>query len=287
MRKQNPLKPIDRAMRLAALGVGVLLLAGCATGYNFVQPDTAGSGGYYTSNGPYAGNGYYDYYGTGPNYPGTGGWGYYNGTYPYSGSFGYGGGYYGDYGYWPAFTFNLGISNVWDFPGYWGPWYSTGFPTWSCAGRGCGGWRNHGRHDRHDHGNSDSPRPWLKPDHPPVPPRVARDTGSAPAVSIPSQPMRRPALESSTFVPGEFVRAPIRRPVETGFNRMPLRPAYMPPVPRESAFANRREMPVPMTMPREVRPGSQPVFRSQPAPAAPPVVAPPPRTTRAPQTQIQ
>src|SRR5690348_18474966 len=72
-------KAWGRFARAVVLGAGALALAGCATGYAFVQPDVAGGGGYYTSDGPYSGQGYYDDYGTGPYYPGTSGYGYYNG----------------------------------------------------------------------------------------------------------------------------------------------------------------------------------------------------------------
>lgn len=268
----------------AVLGAGILCLAGCATGYNFVQPDMAGSGSYYTGDGPYAGQGYYDDYATGPYYPGTSGWGYYNGTYSYPF------GWYGGYGYGPSLGFNLGISNVWSFPGYWGPWYSTG----CYGGYGCG-WRHHHHRNRNPHGNAGEPQPWLKPDHPPVPPRIAAgDSGAAPPVALPIRPMvRRPVegfanrrpLGVEAAVPGDFVRAPIRRPVEVGLDRTSMRPAYMPRVPAESAFANRREMPA-MAAPRAPQPITRPVFRSQPPPPAP-VRSPPPRNSRTPQTKVQ
>jgi hypothetical protein len=129
MRQIHQMLAAAKAARLTALGAGILLLAGCATGYSFVQPDVAGGGGYYTSEGPYSGQGYYDDYGTGPYYSGTGGYGYYNGTWPYDGAYGY---YGPGYGYGPQWTFNVGISNVWNFRGYWGPWYTSGFPLAGC-----------------------------------------------------------------------------------------------------------------------------------------------------------
>lgn len=134
--------------RIAASCLGAIALAGCATGYVYLQPDTASGGGYYTGEEGYSGQGYYDYYGTGPYYPGTSGYGYYSGTYPNSGVFGLWGGYGGGYGYVPRLTFNVGISNVWNFPGYWGPWYSTVIPVWRCRRQGCNRypWRGH-RHD--------------------------------------------------------------------------------------------------------------------------------------------
>ncbi|HKZ09688.1 MAG TPA: hypothetical protein VJL61_03160 [Rhodanobacteraceae bacterium] len=287
--------------RAAALGTGALALAGCATGYAFVQPDVAGGGGYYTSDAPYSGQGYYDYYGTGPYYPGTSGYGYYNGTSPYSNPFGWYGGY-GDYGYWPSFTFNLGISNVWNFPGYWGPWYSTG---WGCARWDCG---HHGRHHHHDRNPvaSDSPRPWLKPDHPPVPPssRVSGLSVPAPARSMERFANRRP-LPSARFAPHDFARGPAGRirnpalatptpamatprvPVETeSANRRPLagpvRPDFrapLPMVPRpatrlatEPEFVNRRPMAMPARSDfRAPAPVSRPApMVSRPVPAVTP-----------------
>lgn len=290
MRNPDRLGLLGTITRLGLLGAGVMLLAGCATGYSFVQPDMTGSGGYYTGDNPYTSQGYYDYYGTGPYYPGTSGWGYYNGTWPYSNPYGW----YGGYGYGSSWTFGFGVSNVWGFPGYWGPWYSS---NWGCGGwYGCGGWRHHrhhNHHDRHDHDPA-APKPWLKPDHPPVPPRIARDAGSAGPIAMPTRPMvRRPVegfanrrpLGVEALVPGDFVHAPIHRPVAAGLDRMPMRPAYMPRVPEESAFANRREMPV-MTMPRTTVPVARPVFRPAPAPTVP-VVSPPPHNARTPQTRIQ
>ncbi len=264
----------NRLARGAILGVGILCLAGCATGYSFVQPDMAGSGSYYTGNGPYTGQGSLDY-ATGPYYPGTAGWDY-----------------YGGYGYGPFWTFGLGLSNGWGYPGYWGPWYAT---TGGCNGwYGCGGWRHRHHHDRNPHGNAGSPQPWLKPDHPPVPPRIVRDSGAAPPITLPTRPMvRRPVegfanrrpLGAEALAPGDFVRAPTRRPVEVGLDRMPMRPAYTPRIPEESALAGRRGMPA-MTAPRAPQPVARPVFRTQPPPPAP-VVPPPPRNERTPQTKVQ
>jgi len=160
------------------------------------------------------------------------------------------------------------------------------------GGYGCG-WRHH-HHHRTPHGNTGEPQPWLNPDHPPVPPRIAHDSGAAPPAALPTRPMvRRPVegfanrrpLGVEAAVPGDFVRAPIRRPVEAGLGRMPMRPAYMPRVPEESAFANRREVPA-MIAPRAPQPVARPVFRSQPPPPAP-VVSPPPRNERTPQTRIR
>lgn len=295
MRETNRRQAWVRLTRMAVLGAGVLLLAGCATGYSFVQPGVAGSGGYYTSQGPYSGQGYY---GTGPYYPGTSGYGYYNGSYPYSSPYGsYGGGY--GYGYGPQLTFNLGISNGWNSRGYGGPWYATGYPSWGCYSRRCG-YRHH-RHD-HDHqtGGDDTPRPWLKPDHPRVPPRVARGT---PSIKARSQPVaqrpsegfatRRP-VDAAAFQHDRFVRAP-RQQVRERFVGTPVRPAYTDAarMPDESTFASRRAMPTapPATAPRNFNPSPRQVFRPAPsrvvAPAAPPSRPAPPRRSNTPSTKIQ
>ena len=224
MRKPDRLGTWARLARRILPGAGVLLLAGCATGYSFVQPDMAGSGSYYTGDGPYTGQGYYDYYATGPYYPGTSGWGYYNGTDP----------------------------------------------------------------------DPDKPRPWLKPDHAPVPPRIAHDSGSAPSVALPvrrsiQRPVegfanRRP-LESTAFAPHDFVRGPVRRSIETGIGAVPSRRAWVPPRPNESAFAFRREMRIPQAVPRESHPVVQPAFRPRTPPPAR-VAAPPPRRDQRIETKI-
>lgn len=277
MRMHHALKAIGSATRLAVLGAGALLLAGCATGYSFVQPDMAGSGGYYTSDGSYSGQGYYDYYGTGPYYPVTSGWGYYAGTWPYSDPYGW----YGGYEVGSSLTFGFGFSDTWGVPGYWGPWYSS---NWGCASwYGCGGWR-HDRHHRHHNHDPASPKPWLTPDHPPVPPRVVRGTGSARPVAMPSRPTVRHVLHASpASLPNEFVHAPLRRPLGTNPSPMPWRPAHMP---TESAFADHRGMSMHMTTPRGMHPLARPVFRSPPATAAP-MVTPAAHSTRAQHDRVQ
>jgi hypothetical protein len=261
-----------------ALGAGVLTLAGCATGYSFVQPDVAGSGGYYTGDVPYPGQGYYDDYGTGPYYPGTSGYGYYNGTSPYSYSFG---GFYGDYGYWPSFTFGLGISDVWNFPGYWGPWYSTSVPNWGC-GRGCRHDRHHhhSHHDHHDPVAAVPPRPWLKPDHAPVPPRRGRDF--APRDAMPERPMERFAtrrpLPSAAFAPHDPGRSPVDRGAA---ERFMARPVAMPHGWAGSGFTNRPTIPVAARQDFHAAP-PRPISRPAPVSRS----APPPRSADGPRNRI-
>ncbi|HET7223114.1 MAG TPA: hypothetical protein VFI81_07945 [Rhodanobacteraceae bacterium] len=273
--------------RIALLSVGVVALAGCATGYAFVQPDEAGSGGYYASDEPYSGRGYYDYYGTGPYYPGASGYGYYNGTSPYSDAFGWDDGYYGDYGYWSSFTFNLGISNVWGFPGYWGPWYTTGFPIAGCWRRDCG--HHHRRDHRHHHDRHDSvattPHPRLKPDAP-LPPRWPR--GSAPPVQMLARPAEsfangRP-LPSTTFAPHDFVRAPIDRFAGERFMAMPARPISVPRAAVEPEFANRSALPMPARQGFHVAPRM--IAMPAPAPRVAPVSRPSAHQTDASRTRI-
>ena len=262
-----------RLARCIVALAGAVALAGCATGYAYVQPDVADSGGYYTSDNAYTGQGYYDWYGTGPYYPGTSGWGYYNGTNPYAGAFGW----YGDdgyYGYGSPFVFNLGISNVWGFPGYWGPWYSLDFPIWGCW-NGCWHHRHHD-HWRHDHwhGHADpdrhdsviahlTPPRGLRPEHASVPSRWQR----GPVHSLAHFAERRPVLPSATFAPHAFVRAPIRRAIMAPrFDAGPTRPAFRPAMPEVANFG-RRSFAAPALMPH-AHPAPQPAFRAMPA--APP-----------------
>lgn len=212
------------AVRIAAVGLVLGLLAGCVAPYAYVQP-TVSSGGYYTGSEPYTGTGYYDYYGTGPYYPGTSGWGYYNGSFPYGGGFGY----FGGYGTWPAF-FDISFSNVWDFPGYWGPWYTTTLPlVWDCDHR-CDR-RRHSHHDAdHDHDAwRTTRRPWLHRDRPRVSPlahasRIYRHDAD---LAIP------PAVRAAAFAHDRFVHAPIGRIIQPGLREAPMRPMGAP---RRAAF---------------------------------------------------
>ncbi len=254
-------KAWGRVARAVALGAGALVLAGCATGSAFVQPDVAGGGGYYTSDGPYSGQGYY-------GYPGTGGYGYYNGTWPYSYPYGWYGGY-GGYGYGSSFTFNLGISNVWNFPGYGSQWYySSG---WGCARWNCG---HHGRrhhHDGHDPVASGSPRPVLTPDHPPVPPgsRGAKPSDREPARAMERFANRR-ALPSARFA-HDFVHAPAdRMGSRRTSDRSPAPAVASPQMTAETGFANPRpratpappdfRAPIPMVSRPAPRVASEPEF---------------------------
>lgn len=184
----------------------VVLLAGCASDYRLVRPDGTTAGSYYTSTGPYASRGYYDYYGTGPYYAQTSGWGYYNGTAPYVGPFGYGGWY--DNGYWPGFTIGPGFSSVWNFPGYWGPWYSghATYPWW-CGQRRC----HHRRDDSH---GADDPqnlgvvsvRPTL-PSNAPIP-QTTRKLALPHDFGVRNANRREPVRFNNNT---RFVRAPVDR----------------------------------------------------------------------------
>jgi hypothetical protein len=247
-----------------ALATGILALTGCATGYALVQPGGAGSGSYYTSEGPYSGQGYYDYYGTGPYYPGTSDWGYYNGTSPYSNAFGWYGANYEDFDLWPPFIFNIGVSGVWGFPGYWGPWYSTGFTIWGCGSRDCGHQRGHHRHHKHDPVATTSPHPWLKPDHAPAPPHLAR--GGRVPVAIPARPRRgfpdRP-LKSAAFAPHDFARGAMGVPA-TAYRPIGV-PAKPASIPQEApAFADRPVQAPRMEAPHDFSASPRPVSRPMP-----------------------
>lgn len=285
MRQIHPKRVAVRLALLTALGAGILLLAGCATGYSFVQPDVAGGGGYYTSDGPYSGQGYYDDYGTGPYYSGTSGYGYYNGTWPYGGAYGY---YGAGYGYGPQWMLNVGISNVWNFPGYWGPWYSTGFPLGGCYSWRCGS--RHYRHGHHHHGSGS----WRHDGTPTSPPDVAQ-TGQERGRDFAAG--RERAMEVSAWRHDHMVRSP-RQGLTGSFAGVPAIPARIAaPAARDSSFAGRRAgaMATPVAMPaarsfsgtpRAAPPAD--VARAAPArPAPAPVVRTPTRNSAAPATKVQ
>lgn len=241
----------SRLARGTAALAAAAILAGCASNYAYVQPNVTGSGGYYTSSEPYTGQGYYDGYGTGPYYPGTAGWGYYDGTFPGASTWGWGGGYWG---FGSPFFLDLGISSVWGFPGYWGPWYSLNFPIQGGCRYGC---RYHHRGDPVV--TTPRPRPWLKPDRPPVP-RLGGIKGSAPPIALPARPMeglanRRP-LDSASFAPRN-VEGPRQAEGFTG------RPAYRAPPP---AMAGRPMWPA---APHDPARSAPPVFTPMPPPPAP------------------
>src|SRR5690348_9487751 len=238
MGKTRQNRAVARAARLIALGGGILLLAGCATGYSFVQPDVAGSGGYNTGESPYSGQGYYDYYGTGPYYSGTSGYGYYSGAWPYYGGacdpYGYG-------GYGSGWMFGLGISNVWNFPGYWGPWYTTVFPS-----GGCYSWRCGSRHYLHDHHHGHS---WRHEDTSTNPPSVG---GATREHDLTAQRERN--MEMNAWRHDHLVQAP-RQGLTGSFAGVPARPAPMAdPVRSQASFAGPRAdvaaAPVAMPAPR-------------------------------------
>ncbi len=267
-------KTRGRGARLLVLLTATLVLAGCATSYSLVQPDASGSGSYYTSESSYPDQGYYDSYDTGPYYPGTIGWGYYDGTSPYATPFGWYGGSYDDFGSWPSFTFSLGVSSIWDFPGYWGPWYTTGVPFWGCRDEDCDHDHRHGHH----HGRRDpvatiSPRPWMSRDHESIPTRIARNRAGP--VSIPARPVeglaRGRVLESASFAPRGLVH------VRTMHSRPVFRPAGPPPVPaslprgpRPFAFSPMQEPPArpQMAAPHDFSAPPPAAFRA--VPVAPP-----------------
>lgn len=243
--------------RVAALGAAALLLAGCATGYSFVQPDAA-AGGYYTGT-AYASPGYYydDDYGAGAWSPGYAGFGYN----PYYGS---------------SISFGLGFGSVcgWNCGGFYSgwPWYygGVGYPS--------RGYYRHG-HRHHHHGGHDpvangpSPRPWRQPDHSRVPPAMTR--GATPS-AVPERPQeglagRRP-LESAGFVSHDFPPMRASRPMG-----VPARPVSTPR--QAPAFAERpvRMEPIRSAPVRSFAP-ARPAFVPPPAPV---------NTSRTPATKIR
>lgn len=229
-----------RLARIGALSVGVLALAGCATGYSFVQPDAGSTGGYYTSAEAYPA----------PNYVDDGDFGAYD---AYAG--------FDDYSlYGPSFTFGPGFGSPcgWSCGSYYGGW------PWYYGEVGYYGWRRHHGHHHHDDpvATTSSPRPWLKPD--PVriaPSRGAR--GSALAVAVPERPRenlasRRP-LESASFAPRHDIGA-IPQPVGT-----PEQPVYMD-----------RQLPAAVSRPMTIRSAPSYDFARPAGPAAAPMHAAPP-----------
>lgn len=291
MRKTTGRRTAVRSARLAALGAGILLLAGCATGYSFVQPEGGGSGAYYTSE-PYSGQGYYDYDGTGPYYAGTGGYGYYDGTWPYGGGYGY----YdpGYYGYGSEWSFDVGISNAWNFPWYGGPWYTTGFPSWGCYSWRCGShYYRHGHHNDWNHHHDHDSGSWRHGD----PSSRPSDVASA----MPDRDFterRERAREISAWRHDHYVRSP-RWGTATGrFAGPPARPAPVSaPASGPTSFGSFRAepiaapagMPAPTSFSRAPRaaPAAN-IGRAMPMRSAPaPAVQPSARTNTAPGTKIR
>lgn len=249
-----------RLVRVAVLGAGALALAGCATGYAFVQPDAAGSGGYYTGDDAYAGQGYYDYFGASP----------YD-----SGAFGWYGGYYS---YGSPFFFDLGISNFQGVPGYWNPWYSLNLPIWLCRD-GC---RHHHRHRHwqldgwHGHDPHRSVLAHLSPPSGVRPEHALVSSGWFGGAAHPVEDLaNRRSPVSASFAPHGFVRMPVRLPAASPrAPGMPVGPAYLPSN-REAPTVGMRPIEPPraaMALPRTFS-ATAPAIGLAPAP-------PPPARTR-------
>jgi hypothetical protein len=250
--------------------MGVLMLAGCAADYSLVQPGAAGAGSYYTSEGTYAPPGYYDYDES------------FGDAYPDGTDFGYG------TIYGPSFTFGLGFGSPCGWgcgTGYFGgwPWYYDG-GAYSYRWKG-----NHRRGTHHHHGDPDAigtappPRPWLKPDHPRVPPHVAHVPDAS--VAVPAQPARRLAdrrpLGSASFAPHAFEHMRMQRPQAVPRPATTLeRPALA--TPPNHAFSS------PPSWPARAMP-SHDFGRPSARPAPPMHVAPPPpsRNDRATPARIR
>lgn len=223
----------SRLVRLTLLAAGVLALAGCASGYSFVQP---GAGDYYTSNGPYPAPGHY----------------YGDTAYdPYDAGFGYGS-LYGPFG------LGLGSACGWSCAGYYGGW------PWYYGGIAYYGKRRHHGHHRHGDpvASGPSPHPWRHADHAPVPPNTGA-RGAPPPIAVPERPMEgfasRRMLDSASFAPH-------------GAGRMP-RPIAVPDPPASMAshlpgFAD-RSMPVraaaPHVFSRPAAPAPGPIHVASPA----------------------
>ena len=269
MRRMFRSKAWGGLVSVAALVAGVLALAGCAIGYAFVQPGAADSGSYYTSDGPYPGQGYGN--GISPYYPGPDDFGYYD-----FGGFGYG------TVYGPSFTFGLGFGGAcgWTCVGFYGggPWYYPGFGYPYALG-----WyrTGHGHHRRH-HGGHDpvagaasGRRPT--PDSAPVPFAGHRPVQ---ALAQPVQALANRPPDSASFAPHDFVRAPIRLPAAPPRAvGMPAGSAYLPSTP-EASMVDR----VPSGSPRI--PMAAPRAFSMPPPAVGAAPPPPPPQARARNSKI-
>lgn len=271
-------------MRIATLGAGAALLAGCATGYSLVRPGVAGSGSYYTGSGPYAG----------PYYAGA----YGAALYPDA---------FGGYGPWygSSISFSIGFGNAWGWPYYSGfyggafggwPWYTgLGYPVYGYGGYGWHRYHHRSTHTGSHHHDWRDPvasetanRPWLNRDHARVPPhdRTPASMVEAPASAVADLTAHR-RLPSASFAPPGAARLRIRQPANAAFaEATPAMPAYIGPAPRQPTFAPR-----PVGGPQEMAPMArgagampQPSFRTAPmhfSPSAAPVVrsrdAPDPR----------
>lgn len=260
-----------------ALLVGcALLLAGCATGYRYVQPN-AGSGGYYTSSSVYSGAGYYDDYDTGPYFAGTSGWGYYNGSLPDAWVFG-GYGAYGGWGYWPGINAGFGVSGIWNFPGYWGPWYSGSPPIWlGCHHRRCA-------HDQTNPGGIEHAQYLgVMSLRPSLPASGAPSLQTSRAVALPQDFGARGAAhwqrDRTAFEHARFVRAPAGTRGQATWRPEAALPApeYSP---RPLASPGQARSPVDFAQPRSNRYRASPratAWPSSPPRARVPEVMPAPR----------
>lgn len=249
MREILESKASRRLARIVSLGVGALALAGCVAPYGFVQPGAPGSGGYYTSEAPYA----YDaggYYGAGSYYAAP--------------VYGYYDNYYGGYGYGAVTGFNSGFMGGWGYPGYGGPWYAPSYLD-GCWQWGCGGHRRHDHHHHHHDGGHDpvatAPQRWLKPDHPHIPPGPVRK--DAATMAMPVRPMEGFAaarhLPSAAFAPHGFARMPIMRPMAERSMGMPARPMSLSHSQESAGFAPRSLTPMPSERPARFVPAPRAV----------------------------
>lgn len=287
MRVKLDSKARGRLIRTAVLVGGAVLLGGCATGYSFIQPSVAGGGSYYTSNGPYAAP---DYYGYGGGYDASSPWA----ADPF--------GWYGWPLYGSSISFSFGFGNVWGWPGYAGlygpfggwPYYTGwGYPV-GLGGYGFRGYYRHGHrhpvghhdHGWHDRGGNDavasdpSPRAWLKPDHPRIPPPRTRgggpDRATAPPRALGEFATRR-RLPSAGFAPQRFERAHIQRTSNPRLMDPPMQRAYVSPRPMEPAL---ERAPMPMSAPRLAPRSFAPPAARDFSPPAAAVAAPAPAAAR-------
>lgn len=277
MSRTSPSAALRRGLRCALLCAAVIALAGCATGYDLVQPQASGSGSYYTGAGPY-GSGYV----AGSYYPDAGVYGY-SSLQPYffTSAFDFDFGFPGAFGW--GYPWGYGFGNLWpaSFGGPWGfgytvPWYSVGIPpVWGACRWRCG--RHHRRHGQNwDHAHAGergadmTASTWLSVDQP----HLVR------GLHTPEYGMRPEAFSARRISPAMMVERPlVRAPMQRMNMARPIRfdgaeMAGMRPAPTMRSFA-----PAPAFRSARSMAASRPV-RAMPMPTFSPPPAPMPAPSR-------
>lgn len=143
MGRTSSSRALRRGLRYVWVCAAAVALAGCATGYDLVQPQASGSGSYYTGAGPY-GSGY----AAGSYYPDAYGYSYLQ-PYVFTSAFDFG--FPGAFGWGYPWAFAGGPGYAWGWGG-WGYGYAPSYnyfalpPVWGCGYHHC---RRHHRNWRH------------------------------------------------------------------------------------------------------------------------------------------